>query len=92
MEDATIKIAKFEKIETPKAVIFFTVQKNPESRAFLLQTYVELAGNEHCSDEQLCDIAWVQVKENAMKYLQEDDTKMPITNHPLTNSLYSPKV
>lgn len=86
---AKITIAKFERVETPQAHIFFTIQKTPESRALLLQAYVPLTGNEQCTDEQLCDLAWQQVKQEADRYLAEDEVPTPKIS-PLVNTEYTP--
>jgi hypothetical protein len=90
MSDPIYTIAKFEKIETPQVAIFFTCQKTPESRKYLLQAYVPLTGNESCTDEELCDIAWESVKDKAAQYLAEE-TAPPPEQHPLMHTEYTPK-
>jgi hypothetical protein len=86
----TYKIVKFEKIETPHVAIFFTVQKTPESRAYLLQAQVPLHDHETCTDEELCDAAWESVKDEASRYLAEDKPA-PVKVHPLVQTEYVPK-
>jgi len=86
-----VRIAKFEKIEKPQAHIFFAVQKEEETRALLLQAYIDLDDTTRTIDDTgLCDLAWEQVKDRAEAYLsnQEADTSAP---HPLTNTEFVPK-
>jgi hypothetical protein len=90
MSTPTFKIVKYEKVETPHVAISFTVQKTPESRAFLLQTQVPLEGHETCTEEEMCDAAWETVKDEASRYLAED-TPTPVTPHPLVHTEYIPK-
>ena len=86
-----IRIAKFEKIDTPQAQVYFAVHKTEDSRGLLLQATVPLDNTTaDLQDEALCDLAWEQVKTRAEAYLNDLDEPI-MQQHPLTNTDYVPK-